>query len=304
MFSNDSEEIVFQSVRESAQSIAAQKPDLKDALESFVTLFEAIESVQDKLGPWDFKGVTMDADQFLQGKSLLNMVSLVDFFAQVDLGAATILPALTVSFPSIAEDIETVKAAMKETGSDAALSDAALYEALSSFLEGDQAVLDGLARKLDISSDVLGFVCSQLAAPFLRSQAKALAKHFDLSGWTQGYCPICGSLPSVAYLRGEGGKRWLHCPTCGHDWRFRRQTCPACGDNAVKGLEYFYLEDKLSERAYVCKACKKYLLTIDIRELVDKPHMDIASIGLIPLDIKAQEEGYDPLTALPWNTFE
>jgi FdhE protein len=54
----------------------------------------------------------------------------------------------------------------------------------------------------------------------------------------------------------------------------------------------------------VCKECKKYLLTIDIRELTDKPNMDIASIGLIPLDIKAQEEGYEPLNVLPWNTFE
>jgi FdhE protein len=298
MLLNDTEEIVFQSVRETAQTIDAQKPDLHNALEPFSGLFQAIETVQEKLGPWDLQGMTMDQNQFLQGKPLLNMVSLVDFSSQIDMAREILFPVLITRFPPLADAVEAIgKAAEKD-------DEPGLYASMQSFLEGDEKALETAAEQMKISSDVFGFVLSQLAAPFLRSQAKALAEHFDLTGWTQGYCPICGSLPSVSYLRGEGGKRWLHCPTCGHDWKFKRQTCPACDNIPAKGLEYFYLEDRLFERAYVCKECKKYLLTIDVRELTDKPNMDIASIGLIPLDIKAQEEGYEPLNVLPWNTFD
>jgi FdhE protein len=298
MLLNDTEEIVFQSVRETAQTIDAQKPDLHNALEPFSDLFQAIETVQEKLGPWDLQGMTMDQNQFLQGKPLLNMVSLVDFSSQIDMAREILFPVLTARFPPIADAVEAIRKAAEKD------DEPGLYASMQSFLEGDEKALETAAEQMKISSDVFGFVLSQLAAPFLRSQAKALAEHFDLTGWTQGYCPICGSLPSVSYLRGEGGKRWLHCPTCGHDWKFKRQTCPACDNIPAKGLEYFYLEDRLFERAYVCKECKKYLLTIDIRELTDKPNMDIASIGLIPLDIKAQEEGYEPLNVLPWNTFD
>jgi FdhE protein len=298
MLLNDTEEIVFQSVRETAQTIDAQKPDLHDVLASFSDLFEAIETVQEKLEPWDLQGMTMDQNQFLQGNPLLNMVSLVDFSSHVETAGEILFPVLATRFPPLADTVEVVRNAEKTSDQKS------LYAALQSFLEGDEKALEAAATTMHVASDGFGFVLSQLAAPFLRSQAKALAGHFDLSGWTQGYCPICGSLPSVSYLRGEGGKRWLHCPTCGHDWRFKRQVCPACEDIPTKGLEYFYLEDRLFERAYVCKECKKYLLTIDIRELTDKPNMDMASIGLIPLDIKAQEEGYEPLHALPWNTFK
>ncbi len=298
MFKDDTEEIVFQTVRQTATTIEAEKPDLHDAVEAFARLFEAFETVEAALGPWDMSGLEMDMNQFVQGKSLLDMVALVDFSDRVASVGEIVFPVLVESFPTIADTVEIMKK------SDFVTSESGLCKAMRNLLEGEEKGLEATARELGVSADVFGFVVSQLVAPVLRSQAKAMAEHFDLQGWTQGYCPICGSMPSISYLTGEGGKRWLHCSSCGHDWRFKRQQCAACGDDAAKGLEYFYLEDKLFERAYVCKACKKYLLTIDIRELTDKPNMNIAPIGLIPLDIKAREEGYEPLTDLPWNTFE
>lgn len=298
MPSKDTQELVFQSIGKTATAIEADKPDLHDALESFAGLFEAFEQVQEQLPPWDLKGLEMDRNQFVQGKTLLEMMDLGDFVSLVPQVGEIMFPALTKSFPPLAPVVD------KMQDKEFASQDTGLYASLCQVLEGDQEALEQTARDLGVSPQEFAFVLSQLAAPVLRSRSRALSAHFDLSGWTKGYCPVCGSMPSVSYLIGEGGKRWLHCSGCGHQWKFRRQVCPACDHNAAKGLEYFYLEDRLHERAYVCNTCKKYLLTIDIRELAVKPNMDIAPIGLIPLDIKAQQEGYEPLTPLPWNTFE
>ncbi|WP_462325536.1 formate dehydrogenase accessory protein FdhE [Desulfoplanes sp.] len=298
MFKDDTEKIVFQSIRETAKTIESEKPDLQEPLEVFAGLFEAFETAQTQLAPWDLSGLELDADRFAAGECVLDMIPLVDFASSVRPVSGIVFQALGKSFPVIGEQIEPLK---KDDFID---DQKGLYASMRDLLEGDENVLCQTAEKLGVEPDLFGFVVSQLVAPFLRSQAKTFAETFDLSTWTQGFCPICGALPSIAYLKGEGGKRWLHCSSCGHDWRFRRQVCPACGDNAAKGLEYFYLDERMFERAYVCKECKKYLLTIDIREMALKPNMDLSPVGLIPLDIKAQEEGYAPLAPLPWNTFD
>ncbi|PIE68899.1 MAG: hypothetical protein CSA21_05015 [Deltaproteobacteria bacterium] len=299
MFQEDStKDVVFQTVLQTAGAIKADKPDLQDPVDAFATLFEAFEAAEADLEPWDISGLTMEKEQFVQGKSLLDMVSLVEFTDRVAQVGELVMPACARAFPTLAEAVGAIQ------DSSWFAHTAEVAATMRRLLEGDAKAVEAAASKQDIPGDVFGFVLSQLVTPILRSQAKALANHFDLDGWTQGYCPICASLPSVSYLIGEGGKRWMHCPGCGHHWRSKRQECAACGDDASKGMEYFYLEERIHERAYVCKACKKYLLTIDIREMTDKPNMDMVPIGLIPLDIKAQEEGYEPLVSLPWNTFE
>jgi FdhE protein len=298
MTNTDKKDTVFQSVGETAKTIIAEKPDLQAAISSFGGMLEASQKVQALLGPWN-TDTLVDVDtteRLAQGESILNMVSLLDFTNQVASAASIMFPAMQKAFSTIAGDVEKISAVAQADSVD-------LYPCLQGMVAGDEQLLKTAAEKSDVSYDVFTFVMSQLLSPFVHSQAKSFASAFDLSAWTKGYCPVCGSFPSVSYLVGEGGKRWLHCAECGHEWRFQRQICPYCEDNAAKGLDYFYIEDRLAERAYVCKECKKYLLTIDIRELALKPNMDIAPVGLIALDVKAQEEGYAPLVDLPWNNF-
>jgi len=294
---NDTQETVFQSVAETGKTIISEKPDLQGVVTSFAGMFEASQKVQELLGSWDIDSTGVTAESLEQGESLVSMIPLADFNDHVAPAVAIMFPAMRLAFSTIAGDVEKIEAAAKTDAVD-------LYQSLLDMLAGEDDALKKSADASDVPYEVFVFVLSQLLSPFLRSQAKAMAAVSDVSTWQKGYCPVCGSFPSVAYLVGEGGKRWLHCAECGHEWRFQRQVCPHCEDNASKGLDYFYIEDRLSERAYVCKECKKYLLTIDIRELALKPNMDLAPIGLIPLDVKAQEEGYSPLVDLPWNSFE
>ncbi len=130
--------------------------------------------------------------------------------------------------------------------------------------------------------------------------------------WHEGYCPICGFLPTVSYLdkapdlsseflRGGGGQKVLHCSMCGHEWRILRNLCPACGNDQRDMLLYFQVEHDREERVDVCRKCGLYLPCIDLREKDYKPHMDMAAVGMVYLDVFAQQNGFSPMVWTPWN---
>jgi FdhE protein len=109
----------------------------------------------------------------------------------------------------------------------------------------------------------------------------------------------------MAGLVGEGGKRWLQCSLCDHEWRFNRHTCPRCNDSNHENQEYFFNKDSplgAGERVDLCNNCNSYLLTVDLRQKIDPVNMEIAAMGMIPLDILAQAKGYTPTAATPWNS--
>ena len=298
MANTDAGETIFQSVQDTAKTIVAEKPELKDIVGTFAGVLEASHLVEEMLDGWDVAVDGVDSARLAGGECLLQMIPFADFSEYVVPAAEIMFPALLQAFPALAGEIEKISnAALQEDQVD-------LYACMQAFLAGDDAALGEAAKGAGFSYEIFLFVLAQLVAPFLRSQSRSMARDVDLTSWNQGTCPVCGAAPSMGYLLGDGGKRWLHCSQCGHEWRFRRQTCPHCENNEPKGLEYCYVEDRISERAYLCKECKKYLLITDIRELVLKPNMDLAPVGLIALDIKAQEQGYAPLADLPWNTFD
>jgi len=75
----------------------------------------------------------------------------------------------------------------------------------------------------------------------------------------------------------------------------------------VQALRHFFDQDnpaQSGERVDVCKACNSYFLTIDLRQRIDPVNMDVAAMGMIALDILAQEKGYSPLAATPWNLLD
>jgi FdhE protein len=110
---------------------------------------------------------------------------------------------------------------------------------------------------------------------------------------TTRLCPLCGSRPLLGVLRpeGDGGKRFLVCAFCSHEWEFRRILCPTCGEEAEQKLPVYVAEQIPNVRVEACDTCKFYLRTVDLTKdghavpLVD----DLAGI---PLSLWAQEKGY------------
>lgn len=145
----------------------------------------------------------------------------------------------------------------------------------------------------DDSFDLLGFFVEESLRPALEEVAERYAERIRRSRWMEGYCPVCGKEPKIGELRDEDGKRFLFCSQCGTEWNFFRVKCPFCGNEEQKTLSYFTVEEDERYRVDVCDRCKRYIKTIDFRNMPEEPDLDLEDIATIHLDMLANEEGYN-----------
>jgi FdhE protein len=148
--------------------------------------------------------------------------------------------------------------------------------------EGEEAGLDGY---------LLTFIFINALRPFLRAQAQALASWVDDSVWYRGRCPICGGEPDVAALERESGRRRLLCSRCDSEWAFRRVGCPFCGNDDPHQLAYYPSDDKVY-RLNVCEQCRRYLKTIDLRQVAGERLLAAERVLTAAMDVAALEAGY------------
>lgn len=183
-------------------------------------------------------------------------------------------------------------------------------------IEGDLKYFENIATKPGMPpSSALMYSTETVAAPVLCALAHTLDDPFSSVAWEHGSCPVCGSSPSISHLSpkevtdldqlvGGGGRKYLHCSLCGHDWRFKRNACPSCGNDENETREVFYSEKARYERVEACHKCGKYCLNIDLREFEPHPHLDAVQIGLIHLDMFARENRLSPLVSTLWNNLD
>jgi FdhE protein len=207
--------------------------------------------------------------------------------------AVSMASAVKEGMPQLAENIDKISGLIKE-----GKINPKDYFKVSA--DGENKATDGWAD-LKISPSNASFLMILVSRIALEQRAKEVTAALGEFDWEKGYCPICGSFPSIALIEEEGGKRFLHCSSCGHDWRFTRVFCPYCENDAKQGMDYFYIEKKTQESAFVCDKCKKYLVTIYRAGSLFVRDMDIAAISLIHMDMIMQEEGYEPMTYCVWN---
>ncbi|MDD4861976.1 MAG: formate dehydrogenase accessory protein FdhE [Smithellaceae bacterium] len=154
---------------------------------------------------------------------------------------------------------------------------------------------------LKISPSNMSFLLSLIERVLLERRAREATAALGEFAWEKGYCPVCGDFPSIALIEEDGGKRFLHCSSCGQEWRYTRVICPYCEKEAPKEMDYFYVENKTQESAFVCDQCKKYLVTLYRAGRLHVRDMDISAIALVHMDMIMQDKGYEPMTACPWN---
>jgi FdhE protein len=80
-----------------------------------------------------------------------------------------------------------------------------------------------------------------------------------------------------------------------------RTKCPFCENDDHNKMEFYFIEDRSHERAEICYQCKRYLVSIDLRKCSDEVVLEVASLGMIYLDILAQGKGFLPVAVCAWN---
>ena len=197
-------------------------------------------------------------------------------------------------------------------------ADTALKTLAEDLLREDVPALEKTAAGISVPLPVLLFAFGFVLGPALHALVAASeGKPWEAEGaWRQGYCPVCGSFPSIAYLErpvfeeknaflaGGGGKKHLHCSLCGTDWIFRRGACPSCGEEGSGVMEILRESGEAQgERLDWCMKCRTYCPTVDLRERVDTPDLDALALGLLHLDMVAAGKKLHPLNPSFWNTF-
>jgi FdhE protein len=256
-------------------------PQLKDIFDSFQPLLEARTLFKSKIDI-NFDHPEIDPQRFNEGVPILTERDFVIGREQLKTAAGEMIPAMKHGFPQLTEGLEIVESAIAEDRIDPEL-------VLPT--EAADELLNLTGNNLGVPAPVLLFVLTQLFEPFVKAKAEAISIPDNLQ-WSKGYCPICGSWPELSVVREKEGKRVLRCSFCAHEWNFMRLKCPFCETDDQDKLELLFSDDRKFERAELCRQCNTYLLSYDTRDLVEELPAEVALIGMIYLDILAQEKGF------------
>ncbi len=280
-------------IRKAIERIRAEIPQLSNVLDAFGELIAEQEAFKSELPRVENLPTEMDEVAFSQGVPILlnNAFSVpVDILKQ---SADWLIPVLIRGFPKISEQLYVIAKSIETFGRNS-------FANADLFLTHEH--ISELAVDLKVDPEILQFTLTQLAKPYAAKKAEGLAELLQESKWPKGYCPICGSWPEIGFLEGREGRRWLRCSFCSHEWTFSRTECPFCESDNPDKLEIFYSEDRPFERAELCHECGKYLVSVDLRDR-EGIVRDVAALGMVYLDILAQQKGFLPGAASAWNIF-
>lgn len=298
---------VEESVRmlhKSADYYAQVRPVQESVLRSFQKVFECQTRLAHSFAGRTLSLPELNAASYAQGVSWLAGYDVRAFGPLFNESAGQLLPVMLEAFP-YGESIRILAGALDTKGG-------MLGEAVTALLTNDLHRLNQYAESLSSDPGLFAFFLRSISTPVMMAMARNGAAFLRELSWQQGYCPVCGSAPSIGYLSknenvdlealvGGGGKKYLHCSLCSHTWRFPRDVCPSCGTNEPHQREILFVAGTKYERAELCQQCKGYVLTIDFREVELEPDLMLAPVALMHLDAVAQQKGGKPVYEAPWN---
>ena len=273
-----------------------QNPHAAELLKAFRPVITMQRQLTESLALPALDYSVIDRDRLRAGVPFIRQISLFSPDDPLERIALSLAGAIREGMPKLTEEMDRLSALI--SGRKLRLTD---YFAARSGKESraTQQRINDLA----LSPSNASFLWSLTARVLLERRSREAAEALGPFDWEKGYCPVCGEFPSIALIEEEGGKRFLHCSSSGRSWRFTRVVCPCCEKEAQKEMDYFYVEGKTQESAFVCDRCKKYLVTLYRAGRLLARDMDVSAISLVHLDMILQDKGYEPMAVCAWNIF-
>ncbi|MGO9116761.1 MAG: formate dehydrogenase accessory protein FdhE [Desulfomonilaceae bacterium] len=282
-------------IRKAIQKIREEIPQLSNVLDAFGELLAEQAAFKTELSNIETRPEQLDDVAFSQSVPILLKNAFTIPADTLKKSADRLIPVLMRGLPKISGQLTIIAKAIK-------------ISAPNSFNTADRDLILTHERisewivDLKVDPEIARFTLTQLVKPYAAKKAEALAELLHESRWFKGYCPICGSWPEIGFLEGQEGRRWLRCSFCSHEWNFSRTECPFCESANPDKLEIFYTANRPFERAELCYECKKYLISLDLRNRIGVIR-EVAALGMVYLDVLAQEKGFSPSAASAWNIF-
>lgn len=156
--------------------------------------------------------------------------------------------------------------------------------------QGDDAA--ALASASAADAEALQAVVALLALPVLQACNRRWSSSTPKS-WTQGYCPVCGSWPAFAEVRGIERTRYLRCGRCGGEWQASILLCGYCGTVDHNDLVALVPEKAAAPGAIdACKRCQGYVKTFTRLQGCAPAAVMLEDLKTVDLDVAALEQGY------------
>jgi FdhE protein len=170
-----------------------------------------------------------------------------------------------------------------------AIDTSALFRA-SICLDTDQ--IESLAEASGADAEALQGITALLSVPLLHACQRRWAAVTPRS-WIQGYCPICGSWPAFAEMRGIERSRHFRCNRCGGEWHAQILHCAYCGNSNHDDLVTL-VPDTLGSRGAVeaCRRCRGYVKVFTTLQGCPPESVMLEDLGSVDLDVAALEQDY------------
>ncbi len=167
-------------------------------------------------------------------------------------------------------------------------------------MERDDVVIVRSAERVGTSYDSLTVLAQLAAVPLLHAAARSLDRGVPAT-WQRGYCPVCGTWPSLVEMRGIERERRLRCGCCAADWRLPVLRCPFCGELDHHLLGSLIPEgDEKQRRIETCESCHGYLKVVMTLGALPPLTLALQDLATVPLDLAAQERGYERPSSAAW----
>jgi FdhE protein len=161
----------------------------------------------------------------------------------------------------------------------------------------DSDRIDEIAAVSGADVEALHAVIALLPVPFLHACNRRWASAISAS-WVEGYCPVCGSLPAFAEVRGIERKRYFRCGRCGGEWHARALHCPYCAmsdhDDLVALVPENGGSNAVGSNAVIdaCRRCLGYVKTFTRLQGCSPGAVMLEDLASVDLDVAAIEHGF------------
>jgi FdhE protein len=156
----------------------------------------------------------------------------------------------------------------------------------------DSDRINEIAAVSGTDSEALHAVIAMLPVPFLHTCNRRWASTISPS-WVEGYCPVCGSLPAFAEVRGIERNRYFRCGRCGGEWHARALYCPYCAMSDHDQLVAL-VPEKSGSNAVIdaCQRCLGYFKTFTRLQGCSPGAVMLEDLATVDLDVAAIEHGF------------
>jgi len=152
--------------------------------------------------------------------------------------------------------------------------------------------IEELAAARGANAVALQALVALLPVPLLHACNRQWASQVPTS-WGEGYCPVCGSWPAFAEVRGIERTRLFRCGRCGGEWHARLLFCPYCAERNHAALVSLVPGNGESHATIdACKSCGGYVKTFTRLRGCPPDTVMLEDLASVHFDVAALEQGY------------